>query len=516
MTELAFDRRDNSDRVVYRTEVRLLTFDPTQDSWVTAHNLSESGMFVTSHDLYSTGTEMLVDVPLPVDPPPTKDEQDGANHPVSLAMRGRVVWVEVRQGGEAGGMGIAFLDLTANDRRSLQSVVDRGRPMERVRRAEIKLEGLAGTTQAWVRPCAEGLIVSQQPPHLCSIDGKPRGVASVQPEQVTLIALPSMESDQLPEPVEQAEPLDDIPLEVELPSSFLVSGTIDVEEPEDLVKPLPLDTPVCSSRLESQLQSPTEEGPYTLDEAPEPSQWELQPLTDEALAQQQARPRQARRREVLMWLVALLMCAIALASVVHTGLWQRAAASLGLASQPQPVSQKAQGIAPLATAPIPRVVLHKEPLVIHQVAPLADPEPEPRIAATTNKTVPAPAARVVVPKTVKFTKKPRQPRSEGGIRVTMGSGNPALVIPIKGSIKGAVSYKLSSPDAVVINLPDASPSVPFRSYPLTTLGFRLVWVRPRLGGLHLRVFFKDSMPAHRLQILPDRVRLELLDQPESK
>ena len=208
MNALAFDRRENSDRVVYQTRVRLLTFGPTRDCWVQAQNLSETGMFVTSAEAFKMGSELLVDVPLPSGAPGEIGED-----PVSLAMRGRVIWLEARDGQQGGGVGIAFLDLSDVDRVALKRVVDRGRPMDLARSVSISVDGMPGETRAWATPSPDGLIISQRPPHLRDLSA-PVGDTLVTPQiEHTITSWPPMPQG--------GEPEDDgIPLDVEPPSSL--------------------------------------------------------------------------------------------------------------------------------------------------------------------------------------------------------------------------------------------------------------------------------------------------------
>ena len=84
-----------------------------------------------------------------------------------------------------------------------------------------------------------------------------------------------------------------------------------------------------------------------------------------------------------------------------------------------------------------------------------------------------------------------------------------MVIPISGSTSGASSYLLDSPNAVAINLPNATARIAYRSYPLEAGGLRLAWVRARAGGLHPRFFFSDKVVPHSVHLEQKQVRLVL-------
>ena len=76
-------------------------------------------------------------------------------------------------------------------------------------------------------------------------------------------------------------------------------------------------------------------------------------------------------------------------------------------------------------------------------------------------------------------------------------------------IRDATHYRLASPDGLVVNLPHARPRVAFGDYPLPEAPFRLIWLRRRDEGLHLRVLFQDKLPGYRLKIQAGAVRVML-------
>lgn len=390
MNELAFDRRENRDRVVYQTRVRLLTFNPTRDTWVHAENLSETGMFATTGEPFNMGDELLVDVPLP----PVEGVESEID-PASLAMRGRVVWLEREDNGLAG-VGIAFLDLCATDRKSLRAVVQHGRPMDKARCISISMPGVPGDVRAWAMPSPDGLLISQQPPHLRDFSA-PRDTV-VQPRlDQTITSWPPLQTE------EDWEDDEDIPMDLEGPMTLseafgessvevspplhLVEETTDVEEdlePED-------SEAVTIPDLVSQLKETPEETPFTMreDELLERSVWEMEPILEsrEVLERSvwELKPLQdlektdkpkPSRGTVTLWLVALLMGAIAVASMVHTGLWDRVSEELGLGELELPGSEL------WAPVPEPKVKLARNvvpaPVVVKKpaVAPVKVEEKE--------------------------------------------------------------------------------------------------------------------------------------------
>lgn len=496
MNQLAYDRRHTGDRVVYQTQVRLLTFGPTRDFWVKAENISESGMFVTSQYLFPMGTELLVDVPTPM------TDENPEQSPVSVAMRGRVVWQEVDTGLFKGGMGIAFLDLTEHDLAALREVVQQSRPMDRVRRIQVFFDGADQPTKAYAQPTPDGLLVSQTPPYLKRL--RQEGQPDARALEHTLTRWPPRLSDASPK-----RPSDDdgIPFEVEL-SDILAA----MPEPQGEVK-----RPHKPPPHEEHSAPPAEEAPepeqdpgdqlkqqeperfsFLPPDDMERSVWDMEPLADD-----EPRPRldPGRGMRLGLWLAALLMTGLAAASVVHTDLWQRMGVDLDWLQLP---GTQRQAAAPKVKAPRPR----PRPQVAAK--PAAKPAPVPAKKAPI--VVPAPPALVAPsPAPVKVAAPAPAP---GGTRLqTTDGGQTVLVVPLKGSIKGARTYRLSRPAALAINLPLAQPTSGYSDLRPGHDAMRLIWVRARLGGLHLRVFFNGTMPAHKVQIRPGELRVELLPAP---
>jgi hypothetical protein len=76
-----------------------------------------------------------------------------------------------------------------------------------------------------------------------------------------------------------------------------------------------------------------------------------------------------------------------------------------------------------------------------------------------------------------------------------------------------VHYRLADPDGLVVNLPNARPRARFGDYSLSDPPFRLIWLRRRNGGLHIRVLFKGKLPTYRLKLRRGAVQV-LLDEPD--
>lgn len=212
-----------------------------------------------------------------------------------------------------------------------------------------------------------------------------------------------------------------------------------------------------------------------------------------------ALPRQPRRRaRVWLWLLALCMAGLTVASMTYTNLWQRVGDRLLVAhAQPQPGAL-------LPTAAVIRVP------VPPGVAPDAEDssvEPAPASPRTTEPAEPAGKAAGTEPSP---ETSPASPSLE--------PDTATLIIPIEGSLAAARQYVLAKPDGVAVNLPHARPKVRFGDYQVQRGGFRVVWVRKRpQGGLHVRVLHEPSrVAAVKLTRSAVRITLQAVADPSTE
>jgi hypothetical protein len=190
------------------------------------------------------------------------------------------------------------------------------------------------------------------------------------------------------------------------------------------------------------------------------------------------RPR--RRGHPWLWLGALAMCAAAALSMSYTKSWLRVRdqiagwlAHVGRELRPTPISLS---IVPLRSQPRPVVQA---------------PRQVPQRQAARAHAQPAPAT---------------QPLERG---IAVDEARREIAIPIVGSLDRARPYLLARPTGVAINLPAATPNVPYGDYSLQRAGFRTAWVRRRAaGGLHLRVFFHERWRAL-VQLTANAVQIRL-------
>lgn len=187
---------------------------------------------------------------------------------------------------------------------------------------------------------------------------------------------------------------------------------------------------------------------------------------------------------VWVWLVLLILASSGLALALHFGLFT---------ADPAPTAAM---VLPPAAPAAPVSAPPAEPVKPPQV----DPPVAPPAAEPTPPAVASPAAEPA------FERPPVDPVAA---RVWLGQ-YPTMVIPIQGSIKGAYSYPLKEPDALAVNLPRGKVPFVHKEYPMAEGGFRMLFVRSRKAGVHLRIFFQGAMPPYRLKIEKDAVRITLL------
>jgi hypothetical protein len=232
--------------------------------------------------------------------------------------------------------------------------------------------------------------------------------------------------------------------------------------------------------------------------AAENSQWTLR--MDEAPAL--PRKRRWKRAGFWMWLVALCMAGLTVASMNYTNLWQRVGDKL-LTAPPQPHLGTLLPLDVVPAAALPAVLpADDEPAAGVTVEPeSAEPaEPASPGAAPPEEAAPAAAAGPA-----------SAPAS------ALQPDGTTLIIPIEGSLSEAHRYVLASPDGVAVNLPHARPKVRFGDYRVQRGGFKTIWVRRRpQGGLHLRVLHEPGSVAE-VKLTPTAVQVTLKrgSQPEN-
>ena len=532
MVETSIDRRFGHTRVAFQESIRLLS--PNQDKFffAQADNLSESGMFVSSNHLYSVGTELVCDVPL------QQVRQ-------SLVLRGRVAWVK---GQQKPGMGIEFLDLSHHDSSILRQAVQQGQPLHWARKVKVWFEGSPQPARAQAYQTPQGvMLVTElsflrlQSPVLLSFPGEDQSCSGIL-QDVALRSGPEYPTPRLqmnvllPEPLplpgqrgrEQASPLKRAVAElaalnrakenVQSANSALHEFEVDMADEEiqppvsgsinarDLPSPAITAEPSVETAIDVMGPSSTAAAQPSSSASPMLSQWGEAVFPDLAELRQKRRDNEITsqeralggRRHLWLWLAALFMAGLALASMAHTQLWSRTINAIitmispvagSSVSSPRASSAKGAQAAPTFSA-LPQTLPQKDPTGL-QKKQLVPPGPSKHHAADES--------------------------ADGTPFILREENKSILIVPISGSIEGASHYQLAKPDAMGVNLPRAIPRAPYDDYLIHQDGFRLVWIRKRWqGGAHIRIFFKSTTQPPKLELDAKEIRMTLTLPPENE
>jgi hypothetical protein len=551
MLDTSIDRRLGHARIVFGEAVRIIPPGRHQAIVAQAANLSESGMFISSGEVFAIGTALLCDVPLSADR--------------RLALRARVAWAKA----QPSGMGIEFVDLSDGDLSLLRRAIAQGHPLDWSRPVKIWFEGMPQPSRAEARPTPSGVVVLSELRFLrlrsrvvlCFANDESRSGtlhdvtlrtrASTVPELQLAVQFdpPSAEPAATwtywpPPPVTNAAPTEEVVLDAELPEAAesdaqspscealaaeppeaVHAAEVIIEPADDEVElvvdltriatggaaasscaagsitAVALPSPPVSAepkvRADDDLLRLPADAPYAIEASSDPSHWELKlPLAESShwkLRTEGGLAPKRRRRHAWLWAIALLMSSVTVASMAYTNLWGRVRDRL----LPRPLPPPLVVVAPSPPMPASTIAGDEPHLAASPPAAGAEraPSAPPKRSAETN----APAGSDNPP--------PREPE------LVSRRGRWTLVIPIRGSTAGATHYPLASPAGLAVNLPRAQPLLRFGEYSLTK-GFRRIWVRRRGEGLHLRVFFLgDGVPSHALRFTRGSVRVELQPAP---
>lgn len=323
-----------------------------------------------------------------------------------------------------------------------------------------------------------------------------------------------------------------------LPSVVIEQTLIEEHAEEQLEQAPPLPLLRVKSRptvrrpeLTDQLLPKLREANYELPSDPlERSHWEfsseaaalrddaqlpgMDPLAEDEDFWQRSSPP---RRRFWLWTAALSMAALAIGSASYTGFFARVGdettrwvqAVKGVlggsgAERPMPAASPAQPTTVAADS--------SEPATTREPA-----KTEPTAGEPTAKTEPAkaePAKSEVATKNEAATKSEAAAKSTAGPSASVSdrwivSRHPrlrsvgksiVLSVPLRGSLRGKRSYRLSKPDGIVVRLPHARAGLRQGIHRLKRSGFRVLWVRPDGDGVRLRVLFQRPTPRCSVEI----------------
>ena len=524
------DQRRSTPRIDFRAPIRVLSKE-SQVCWATSSNLSLSGIRVSAMETFSVGTELGLDIPVP-----------GVDD--SLAFRCRVVWVERER---RCGMGLEFLDLNEQERGSLRQLVESD-DMSTAwsRQVKIWFDGQPMPMNAKAIPTQDGLMVGIELPHLRQMsqviyrfdeqDGSegeagtlegvylesdgdvPTLMATIRPDDGFHHTITTWPPPPTGDAVQPSRPSRQKPLTPINPDQDEEELEQEMQSGEISARSLP--TPPETSFDEEEISVEIEEMEQ---EAEDPG---ISPASEEMLAtlspDQGAREQSFQKmrqlestgvRNLWLWIAAIAMTALALASMAYTGLFDRvhsASTALSSDSKEPALVTPAVNPAPETETPKPETNTPK-PETPKPETPKPETAPEtetPKPAPETPKPETAPAPETPKPET--NTPVPgADPVATHQPTYTPVASGLQILFPIKGSISDANHYTVDSPNGLAINMPKARATDEYGTYRLQEQKLvRLLWVKKRKGGLQIRLFFRgESMRPYEVDFKPGLVKV---------
>jgi hypothetical protein len=535
-----WDRKQH--RIDYFGDVRLLS--PSQDDSVVAQaeNLSEAGVFVTTQQDAEVGAEVVCELPLAADD--------------SLTLRGRVAWVRPAT---PRGVGIEFVDVSEAAALALREVI--GPPRQPAVSVKVRFEGMPEPVRAEALTTESGICLRTALPFLrlnspvefAFTDGEGPDQLQGWLQDVSLQADWRTPVPRLQVQVAQQQPyvvVEDAPdtvtvpqqAESTLPSVLIEDEAMIVDEMivDDEQEAVPLvrvkSRPTLrNSELTEQLLPACADERFASEELGDPcerSHWDfdgvpvdhsathegelpgMNPEDEDLLFWQRSSPP---RRRVGLWVAALSMLAIALASAHVTGFLGLAGAKLsGWVDGAWALVAGDDGKTDLAPA---KPALAKPAPAKPALAKLepAKPAPaKPPVAQTAKASPKAVAASKATPKP-EVAKKPAQTSApeptpakpqlaakakvtRRGLALTVDGSTTKLTLPIAGSLRGKRSYALANPDGLVVRLPNARSQLRHGTYKLRDGALRVVWIKRHERGVRFRVLYRQPRPNCKLAI----------------
>jgi hypothetical protein len=393
-----------------------------------------------------------------------------------LPVRGLVVWVQHQP---VCGMGIMFLDLSDHDRSLIQDAISGF--AEQSTPVKVWMETLTQPIQAHAVRTGQAMTLRSQLSFLrlsSPVVVYPNAHA-VDPAQSTSGILQNVSLSADPQ---HKDPVLQLHLKIQDPAQ---------EGPDPEMR---ICTPVedTEERSEELAQEPHEEG------------WEvdLSDLEREEWKMQSEHPtlkiEQRKRRHPWLWLAALAMVGLTVASVLYTDLYQRAwdrfqtwlAAPPDLSSIENQIASLYPTEPPHAPDPSPALV----PADSARTDP-AQPESEHRVDPVDRSEDPSDPPDPPPPSSVD----PPQPALH----------RQSIEVALRGSTEGATSYKLADPNGIAVNLPKARARGNLGIQKVDQGPFRSIWLRKREGGLQLRVMVRGDLPDYELKLSQDKIKVVL-------
>lgn len=498
-----WDRRNR--RISYQVPVGVVDLQAQRVLNMSSINVSRGGIFVDTDESLAVGAPVVCNLPY------GRDES-------AMQLRGRVAWLRPRSSStpkRPGGVGIEFVDLSDEESDKLSDLV--GRNEELSHQLSVKLPGLSSPVrgQAFLTP--SGVFFRSKLPFL-ALDSDVEFIFEDEDDDLVydgkIVGVEVFNDPGSPIPrlqVEIAVKPEDMPTTSEIPNGeeegceyeMMQIDTADTEKNYTAGAEAAASAAASAEALVIEIPQMI---PIVITEVEEPSA-----VADEVPFEMTERVNPATRSFSKMWPpVALLVgsivgiLAFALSGSDETS---RAAPQVPAPTTASSYELQTGSLTPgntgISEAATQKTKKAEEAMHRIRAAALADQEElgdgpgqekeqdlaeaQPEMAAPQiERHLPTPAAK---------------PARVAGLQETIGGvkiwenedGQLVVRLPIEGSLERATHYPLADPPGLAINLPYAQPIQGFhQSLTPHHDRIRTLWVRERLGGLHLRAFFDET------------------------
>jgi Tfp pilus assembly protein PilZ len=463
-----WDRRNR--RISYQVPVGVVDLNAQRVLNMSSINVSRGGIFVDTDERLMIGAPVVCNLPF------GRDTE-------AMQLRGRVAWLRPKAASgpnRPSGLGIEFVDLSDQESDKLSDIV--GGDAEQSHQLSLKLPGLEGPVRGQAFLTNDGVFFRSKLPFL-ALDSDVEFAFEDEDDDVVydgqIVGVEVYNDPGSPVPrlqVEVAVKSEDMPSVGDIPGGehgeeyeMLNIDTADTERtiapsPQPVIE-IPQMMPIVVAEIEA-----------------------LSIVQDEVAVESTERVSQPARVFAKIWPPVALLVGSILGILAF---------ALSQGEDSKPADTRIDTATPAALAALDEsaseapVVPNDEAIAALnriRAAALAESEelgdldemPTPVAASEAKK---APTKRAAVAAFEKI----------GGAHISESEGVLIIRLPIEGTLERAANYRLADPPGIAVNLPYAQPKAGFhQSLSPQHEKIRSLWVRERLGGLHVRVFFAEA------------------------
>lgn len=466
-----WDRRNR--RISYQVPVGVVDLSAQRVLNMSSINVSRGGIFVDTDERLTIGAPVVCNLPF------GRDTE-------AMQLRGRVAWLRPKSASgpnRPSGLGIEFVDLSDQESDKLSDIV--GGDDEQSHQLSLKLPGLEAPVRGQAFLTHEGVFFRSPLPFL-ALDSDVEFAFEDEDDDVVydgqIVGVEVYNDPGSPVPrlqVEVAVKSEDMPSQGDIRGGEQGEEYemlhIDNADTERTIAPSPppvIEIPQMMPIVVAEIEA-------------------LSVVQDEVVVERTERVSPPARAFAKIWPPVALLVGSILGILAF---------ALSQGGDSQPADARIDSVAPAADRALAALEenAREEPVTPNdeanaaldriRAAALADSEelgdmaetPPPVVAPEPQKTPTKPAAANAFEKI-------------GGAHISESEGVLVIRLPIEGSLERAANYRLADPPGLAVNLPYAQPQAGFhQSLSPQHEKIRSLWVRERLGGLHVRVFFSEA------------------------